>query len=126
MDDNGLIHNEWFGRTVIYSDVRYTYEQAQNIIEGKKDQNSSTILKINDIAKIIRKKRIENGALNIESQEVKFKLDEQLKPHLFEQACAKVGQKLNLRLQDSYDHSYFFIQSFINDHLRHHADILKA
>ena len=80
MDDNGLIHNEWFGRTVIYSDVRYTYEQAQNVIEGKKDQNSSTILKINDIAKIIRKKRIENGALNIESQEVKFKLDEQLKP----------------------------------------------
>ena len=53
-------------------------------------------------------------------------LDEQLKPHLFEQACAKVGQKLNLRLQDGYDHSYIFIQSFINDHLRHHADILKT
>lgn len=53
-------------------------------------------------------------------------LEEQLKPHLFEKACAKVGQKLNLRLQDGYDHSYYFIQSFIADHLKHHADTLKA
>ncbi len=53
-------------------------------------------------------------------------LREQLKPELFEDACAKVEQKLNLRLQDGYDHSYFFIQSFIGDHLRHHAqNILK-
>lgn len=48
-------------------------------------------------------------------------LDEQLKPHLFEEACKKVGQKLSLRLHDGYDHSYYFIQSFINDHLDHHA-----
>jgi len=51
-------------------------------------------------------------------------LDEQLKPHLFEEACAKAGQKLTLRMQDGYDHSYFFIQSFIEDHLKWHAKYL--
>ncbi len=53
-------------------------------------------------------------------------LDEQLKPHLFEEACAAVGQKLNLRRQAGYDHGYFFIQSFIEDHIRHHREILTT
>lgn len=53
-------------------------------------------------------------------------LETQLKPDLFKEACANAGQKLNLRLQDGYDHSYFFIQSFIVDHLHHHAkNLLK-
>lgn len=51
-------------------------------------------------------------------------LEEQLKPHLFEEACADVGQKLTLRRHDGYDHGYFFIQSFMEDHLRHHVGIL--
>lgn len=53
-------------------------------------------------------------------------LDEQLKPALFEAACAEAGQRLALRMQDGYDHSYYFIQSFIDDHIRHHAAILKG
>ncbi len=51
-------------------------------------------------------------------------LENQLKPQLFEKACSNAGQKLNLRMQEGYDHSYFFIASFIEDHLRHHAKIL--
>ena len=51
-------------------------------------------------------------------------LEEQLKPELFEAACEKVGQKLTLRRQEGYDHSYFFISTFIEDHLRHHARAL--
>ncbi len=51
-------------------------------------------------------------------------LEKQLKPHLFMQACAQAEQKLNLRMHDGYDHSYYFIQSFIKDHIQHHADIL--
>ncbi|MDY6938947.1 MAG: S-formylglutathione hydrolase [Cyanobacteriota bacterium] len=47
-------------------------------------------------------------------------LEEQLKPHLFEAACQKAGQKLRLRTHPGYDHSYFFIQSFIDDHLAWH------
>jgi len=53
-------------------------------------------------------------------------LSEQLKPELFEAACGTAGQKVTVRLHDGYDHSYFFISSFIDDHLDHHAAILKA
>jgi S-formylglutathione hydrolase len=48
-------------------------------------------------------------------------LAEQLHPHRFEAACQAVGQPLTLRRQPGYDHGYYFIQSFMEDHLRFHA-----
>ncbi|MEM1409468.1 MAG: S-formylglutathione hydrolase [Pseudomonadota bacterium] len=51
-------------------------------------------------------------------------LNEQLRPELFEEACSDAGQKLTLRRQEGYDHSYFFIASFMEDHLRWHAEHL--
>lgn len=48
-------------------------------------------------------------------------LEEQLLPHIFEQACAEVNQPLTLRFHDGYDHSYYFISTFMEDHIRHHA-----
>lgn len=53
-------------------------------------------------------------------------LTEQLRPHLFRAVCDAAGQDLTLRMQAGYTHSYFFIASFIEDHLRHHAQILSA
>ncbi|HET8728997.1 MAG TPA: S-formylglutathione hydrolase [Alphaproteobacteria bacterium] len=53
-------------------------------------------------------------------------LEEQLKPELFRAACDQAGVKLNLRMQDGYDHSYYFIASFMGDHVAHHAKLLKA
>lgn len=53
-------------------------------------------------------------------------LAEQLHPHLFEQACAEAGQPLTLRRHAGYDHGYYFIASFVEDHLRHHAAALLA
>ncbi|MEP0868324.1 S-formylglutathione hydrolase [Trichocoleus desertorum AS-A10] len=53
-------------------------------------------------------------------------LENQLKPQLFEQACARVGQSLTLRMQSGYDHSYYFIATFMEDHIRHHAEALWA
>lgn len=53
-------------------------------------------------------------------------LAEQLKPELFSQACAEAGQALNLRQHAGHDHSYFFISSFIRDHIDHHAGLLGA
>jgi S-formylglutathione hydrolase len=50
----------------------------------------------------------------------------QLMPEVFEKACGKVNQSLILRYQKDYDHSYYFISSFIEDHIQHHAKILKA
>ncbi len=51
-------------------------------------------------------------------------LEEQLKPEALEQACAKAGHELTLRRQSGYDHSYYFISSFIADHLEHHGAAL--
>ena len=53
-------------------------------------------------------------------------LAEQLLPHRFEAACRDAGQALTLRRHAGYDHGYFFIASFVEDHLRHHAATLKA
>ena len=53
-------------------------------------------------------------------------LVEQLKPELFEAACRNVGQSLKLRRHGGYDHGYFFISTFMEDHLRHHAAVLSA
>lgn len=53
-------------------------------------------------------------------------LDEQLKPQVFAAAAAKSGQVLNLRMQAGYDHGYYFVQTFISDHLHHHATSLSA
>ena len=50
----------------------------------------------------------------------------QLKPEALQQAAKLAGRPLTLRLQPGYDHSYFFIASFIDDHLRHHAHALGA
>jgi S-formylglutathione hydrolase len=52
-------------------------------------------------------------------------LTNQLKPELFEKACETAGQALTLRMQPDYDHSYYFIATFIGDHVRHHANILN-
>jgi S-formylglutathione hydrolase len=53
-------------------------------------------------------------------------LAEQLQPQIFAAAAAKSGQQLTLRMQPGYDHGYYFIQTFMADHLRHHADQLAA
>ena len=53
-------------------------------------------------------------------------LTEQLKPEIFDMACQKMEQNLTLRMQDGYDHSYYFIASFIEDHLKWHAEALMA
>ncbi len=62
-----------------------------------------------------------NAAILIDQGGADQFLTEQLQPHLFEETCRVAGQKLTLRIQDGYDHSYFFIQSFIDDHVAWHA-----
>ncbi|QEE24086.1 S-formylglutathione hydrolase [Rhodanobacter glycinis] len=64
------------------------------------------------------------GTILIDQGEADPFLHTQLRPELFEQACAAAGQSLQLRRHAGYDHSYWFIASFIEDHVRHHADAL--
>lgn len=70
----------WLGRTVIHSDRRFTYEEAQDIIETKEGDHAEVVLVLNDLAQKMRKKRFNKGAINFSSQEVRFKLDEKGDP----------------------------------------------
>ncbi|MCX6190791.1 MAG: ribonuclease R [Flavobacteriia bacterium] len=76
LNSSGEVEAEWFGKTVIHSNRRYSYEDAQEIIEGKEGEYQEEIREIDRVAKILRKARLANGALNIESEEMRFKLDD--------------------------------------------------
>lgn len=78
--NRGEIKNKWIGRTIIHSNHRFTYEEAQEIIETKDGPHAKAILLLNTLAQQYRKERFDNGAINFSSQEVRFKLDENAKP----------------------------------------------
>lgn len=97
INDKAEVKNEWYGRTVTYSDARYAYEEAQAVIESKTNQIpaevsltgkayktdqklADAILKMDQLAKIMRGKRMQTGALSFDKVEVKFNLDEQANP----------------------------------------------
>lgn len=72
----GDVKQYWLGRTVIHSDRRFTYEEAQEIIETGEGDHAEVIKTLNSIAQKLRKQRFDKGAINFSSQEVRFKLDE--------------------------------------------------
>ena len=72
----GTIINRWFGKSIIHSDRRFTYEEAQDVIEGNSKEFAKEIKKLNTVAKKLRRAKFKNGAINFDSDEVKFKLDE--------------------------------------------------
>ncbi len=108
INDKAQIKNQWFGRTVTYSDARFAYEEAQEIIEKNvtlsevetsqlnttipkeisitgKQYNTTleiaqAVLKLNQLAKIMRKQRMQSGAISFDKVEVKFNLDENSNP----------------------------------------------
>jgi ribonuclease R len=80
MDSKGKVHKEWFGRTIIHSDHRFTYEQAQEVIETGQGKFAEELKILNQLHHILRKERFKQGAVNFETAEVKFKLDEKGKP----------------------------------------------
>ena len=88
MNDKAEVISRWFGKTVINSDRRYNYEEAQEIIEsgklkvvsGELADADEAVLVLHGLATILREGRYKAGAINFESQEVKFQLDENAKP----------------------------------------------
>ena len=76
-----------------------------------------------DACELVRRQTFP-GTILIDQGEADAFLEAQLKPELFDQACAEAGQALLLRRHPGYDHSYWFISSFIDDQLRHHAEAL--
>ena len=97
IDNNATVRNQWFGRTVINSDQRFAYEEAQVIIETQSnkipaeisltkadyfasDEITEATLKLNELSKILRRNRMNNGAISFDKVEVKFNLDEKGEP----------------------------------------------
>lgn len=80
MDEQANVINQWFGKTVIFSDRRFAYEEVQEILENKKGEFADELLKLNELAYQLRDRKFKHGAISFESTEVKFKLDESGKP----------------------------------------------
>jgi S-formylglutathione hydrolase len=78
-----------------------------------------------DASELVARKAFPNPILIHQGTGDQFLKDQQLLPEKFSAAAAKSGQELVLRMQDGYDHGYYFIQTFMADHLAHHAKLLK-
>lgn len=94
LDNEGNIKKHRIGRTVIHSDRRFTYEEAQEIIEGADGDFKDEILKLNDLAKKLRDKRFKDGAIAFDRHEVRFEIDEKGKPLSVYFKYAKESNKL--------------------------------
>lgn len=79
-----------------------------------------------DASELVAKKAFPTHILIDQGTADPFLKDQQLLPEKFSAAAAKSGQKLTLRMQEGYDHGYYFIQTFMADHLRHHAKVLRG
>jgi ribonuclease R len=96
-DETHKIVNKWFGRTIIHSNRRYSYEEAQEILERGEGDYADELMKLNLIAQSLRKKRFKDGAINFETEEVKFRLDEKGVPI---EVYVKVRKDTNLLIED--------------------------
>jgi ribonuclease R len=80
LDNDANVIEQWFGRTIIHSDTRFSYEEAQEVLENKSGTHSEELLKLNELAYKLRERKFKHGAISFESVEIKFRLDEQGKP----------------------------------------------
>lgn len=80
LTSKGTIVKEWFGRTIIHSDRRFTYEEAQEVLDTQSGDYVQELLQLNQLAHTLRKERFERGAINFETTEVRFRLDAHGKP----------------------------------------------
>lgn len=79
-----------------------------------------------DATELIKAGKRFDGVILIDQGTADGFLDEQLKPELFAAACKDAGQAVEIRMQEGYDHSYYLMASFMEDHIRHHARALRG
>lgn len=80
LDDKARLHGEWFGRTIMRSNRRFAYHEAQALIDGDEGEYKAEVLTLYALSTTLRKERMENGALDVGGNEVKFRLDEKGHP----------------------------------------------
>lgn len=99
MDEKARVRDVWFGHTVIRSDFRFNYEEAQAIIEGGEGPLSAEILRLHGLASLLKKRRFEVGAISFERPEMKVIVDE-------------TGKPVDVRRKESVE-SNFLIEEFM-------------
>ena len=97
IDDNAHIKHSHIARTVIRSDRRFAYEDAQEIIEGAEGDYKEEILTLNDLAQKLRQRRFENGSISFDRQEVRFEIDEDGRPL---SVYFKVAKEANMLIEE--------------------------
>ncbi len=94
LNEKAEVVSQWFGRTVILSKRRFTYEEAQTILETNQGEYSEELNTLNTLAKLLRENRFKEGSIAFEKSEVKFNLDENGKPIGVYYKVAKDSNKL--------------------------------
>lgn len=125
LDQNGHVVDEWYGRTVIHSNHRFTYEEAQEIIEKGfaaawdivNDEPPvhdliNAIVHLDKIAKKMRQQRLNKGSISFDKQEIRFKLDENNKPV---DIIFKIGKDSNKLIEEYMLLANRHVAKFIND-----------
>ncbi|MBK7475906.1 MAG: ribonuclease R [Haliscomenobacter sp.] len=79
-DENDKVCSRWFGKTIIHSNRRFTYEEAQEILESGESEYAASLRKLNSLAKKMRTSRFRKGAIAFETEEVRFRLDDEGTP----------------------------------------------
>ncbi len=97
MDGEGNIHDEWFGQTIIHSNKRFSYEEAQEVLDKGKGVLHEELSTLMGIGRKLRKQRYEDGAIAFDQAEVKFELDAEGKPI---RVFAKIRTETMLMIED--------------------------
>ena len=110
IDSEAQVVNKWFGRTVIKSDIRYSYEEAQEVIETGAGPLAKEITELWDIASLLRKKRFEVGAVMFDRAEMKVQVDEKGAPISIYQ---KISKEANWLIEEYMLLANMYVAEFI-------------
>lgn len=115
MDAEGNIHNEWFGQTIIHSNKRFSYEEAQEVLDKGEGILHKELKTLMNIGRKLRKERYEEGAIAFEQAEVKFELDQNGKPI---RVYAKVRTETMLMIEDYMLLANRRVAEFVHKHTK--------
>jgi ribonuclease R len=115
MSTDGKIHGEWYGQTIIHSNKRFSYEEAQQVLDAKDGPLYTELQTLMDIGRILRKERYHDGAIAFDQPEVKFELDEKGKPI---RVYAKVRTETMLMIEDYMLLANRSVAEFVYNHTK--------
>ena len=111
LDNDAHVQDAWYGQTIIHSDKRFSYEEAQEVLDKSSGDYLNELQEMMRLSRLLRKKRYKNGAIAFESPEVKFELDESGKPI---KAYTKVRTETMMMIEDFMLLANREVATFIN------------